>query len=103
MQDTLTVKDILSLYAPLAGIVGLAFWTGVLSQKIADVVRRVLHLEGKETGDNAVIVQLAQLEERINGWGKGQEKLERSMSEVQRTIANMTSGRRSSITKFEQD
>lgn len=102
-MDGLTAKDILSLYAPLIGIIGLAFWMGKLTGQLTDTVRRVLNLENGAAGESLVIAQLARLEERVNGWGKGQEKIDREVQGIQRTLANWASGKGAVITKFEQD
>lgn len=103
----MTTQDIIALYAPLAGVVGLAFWSGVLTQKVAglkeDHEKRLSKLEQHSEADNGVAVQIGVLTERLTTVSKNLEKVDRDMQGVQRTLANIASGRVAPITKFEQD
>jgi hypothetical protein len=101
------VENIIALYAPLAGVVGLAFWSGVLTNKVANLKEnhdnRLSKLEAHSDADTGVAVQMGVLTERITAMKTGQEKLDRDVQGIQRTLANMASGRTPPITKFEQD
>lgn len=102
----MTVENIIALYAPLAGVVGLAFWSGVLTQKVAGVKEdhntRLNKLERHSEADTTVAVQIGVLTANVATVTKNLEKVDRDMQGVQRTLANMASGRTTGITKFEQ-
>lgn len=103
----MTVENIIALYAPLAGVVGLSFWSGVLTQKVANLKEnhdsRLSKLEAHSDADTAVAVQIGVLTANVATVTKSLEKVDRDMQGVQRTLANMASGRTPTITKFEQD
>lgn len=45
MPPTLTLEQLVSLYAPLVGLIALSFWVGVLSQRVSEARARILALE----------------------------------------------------------
>lgn len=98
----LSTENIISLYAPLGGVVILAFWSGVLTQRVSDLVRRVLHLEKQGETDTGVAVQIGVLQSELSHVKTSQESQTRSMNEIQRTLANIASGR-THITRFDQE
>lgn len=98
----LSTSNIISLYAPLAGVVVLAFWSGVLTQRVADLVRRVLKLEEHNTADTATAVQLGVMGADIKNMKEDGKKVEREIAGIHRALANIAAGH-TAITKFEQD
>lgn len=85
----MTVSQLLQLYAPLAGIVALAFWSGVLSQKVAGLRERIAKLEADGDGDMKTVDRLARLETKMDANTAGVEKLNRGMEGVQRQLGNL--------------
>lgn len=98
----LTAANVISLYAPLAGLLVVVFWLGVLTQKVTDAVRRIAGLEKAERDDHGVISDLAVLKSDYHHMKASQEQQARAMEEIKRTLSNIASGR-TTITRFDQD
>lgn len=82
--STLTLANVLQLYAPFAGLMALAFWMGVLSQ-------RVRHLES--FGFMKVSNQITELKTKQDAMGEDVGEMKRAMEGVQRQLANISMGR----------
>lgn len=82
------LPQLLQLYAPLAGLLALAFWVGVLSQKVKGLEDDVKDLrdQGSEGGVSERIVRL---EVQMEGMQASLEKIERGMEGVQRQLGNL--------------
>lgn len=106
-MQPLTTENIISLYAPLTGVVVLAFWVGVQTGRLTDVIRRVLNLESKaEAGtsdDIAAAEGRGEVKAKLEALSTGQKHIERDIAGIQRTLANMMSGKGGAITVFEQE
>lgn len=120
----LSVDNVIQLYTPLAGLAMLAFWSGVLTQKIAGIVERakeseaqaaklsaaenarvnarIAKIEDHAANDTALAIQVGVLASEMKGMAGNFGKLERDVSGIQRTLANMTSGKRTPVTEFKQ-
>lgn len=85
----MTLAEALQLYAPLLGIIALAFWSGVLSQKVSSLRERVAKLEREGDGDMKTVDRLARLETKMDTNTAGIEKLNRGMEGVQRQLGNL--------------
>lgn len=85
----MTVTELVQLYAPLAGLLAVVFWLGVLSQKVKDLQERVATLRSDHDGtgsDHDLLVELRTqmrlVVDRLSG-------LERTMQGTQRQLGNL--------------
>jgi hypothetical protein len=85
----MTVTELFQLYAPLAGLLALAFWTGMLSQKVADLKEDVKSLMNESGGKDGTGSRLVALEGAMDGVKKSLESIDRGMSGVQRQLATL--------------
>lgn len=103
VQATPAAVTLLQFYPVLAAIGGLLFWAGILSNKLVEAMRRITALEGDSKNDVAVLVELGRIDQRLKALEDGQQHMGREMSGVQRSLANIATGKVGAITKFEQD
>lgn len=102
-----SVAFLLQLYAPLAGLLAVTFWLGVLSQRQKVSERRqdktdeLLKDQMKDGRDEMVGVAL--LTQRFEAMGSTLEKLEREMRGMQRSLANIANGSAGTLVKFDQE
>lgn len=87
-MDTLSVTQVLQFYAPFAGLLGVVFWVGVLSQRVADLRERVKKLEAADDTDGSG-ERLVRLEVNTENMTKAVESMKRSMDGVQRQLGNL--------------
>lgn len=80
----MTISELVQLYVPLAGLIGMAFWTGVLSQ-------RVRQLENRWTTERAD--SLVRMEAKVDAQGKDLEKISVSIEGIHRALGNIMSGK----------
>ena len=85
MGAGLTLTQLFQLYAPLAGLLVLAFWVGGLSQ-------RVKQLEKDAVGDE-MRDKLTRLDVHMENAQAALEKMERQLQVVHRQLANIATGR----------
>ena len=88
----MTVAELVQLYAPLAGLLVLAFWVGSLSERVKNLRRdldKVLVREAAETGEGGMLERMIRMEIKLEGAGTQLESLDRHMQGVQRQIANL--------------
>lgn len=83
----MTLPELLQLYAPLAGMLALAFWVGVLSERVRGLRFDVQKLQNEDTVADAPTV--VRLEEKVSGLTAAVEKLTRGMDGVQRQLGNL--------------
>lgn len=57
----MTIEQLFQLYAPLVGLLGLSFWTGVLSQRVRSAEARVDSLEATNAARVDLKPELADL------------------------------------------
>lgn len=84
----MTLAEVLQLYAPLAGLLALAFWVGMLSQKVADLKEDVATLKALEA-EGGSSDRLTRLEVTLENAGREIAKLSRGMEGVQRQLGNL--------------
>lgn len=84
----LSVTELFQLYAPLAGLLGLAFWTGMLTQTVRDLRKDVDDLQraGSQSSDGK---KLAVLESQMTTVLDSITSMKRSMDGVQRQLGNL--------------
>jgi hypothetical protein len=102
-QAAIPLATLVQLYAPLVGLLGLAFWSGILTQRLSDTLRRVMKLEAASDGDITVAVDLGRIDQRLQNLETNYGHVSRDIGTIQRTLANLATGRIGPITKFEQD
>ncbi|HZC15346.1 MAG TPA: hypothetical protein VE309_01155 [Caulobacteraceae bacterium] len=90
----MTLGDVLQLYAPLAGLLVLAFLMGAQHQRIAQLGRLTEELRAADAGGagDSLIDRLARLETNSDNQSKSLEKIDRQMEGVQRQLTNLTRG-----------
>jgi hypothetical protein len=92
----MTLGEMLQLYAPLAGLLVLAFLMGVQHQRTSQLERLTQELraaDGRAGGaGDSVIDRLARLETNSENNTKQLEKIDRQMEGVQRQLTNLTRG-----------
>jgi hypothetical protein len=82
-----TVPELLQLYTPLAGMLALAFWVGVLSERVKSLRHDVQELKNEHTeGEAPAIIRL---KVEMEGVKTAVEKLGRGMEGVQRQLGNL--------------
>jgi hypothetical protein len=87
----MTMTALLQFYAPLAGLLALAFWVGMLSQQVKDQGKDIEKL--KEAGEpGGVSDRLVRLEVNGENTAKAMEGVHRSLEGIQRQLANMVQG-----------
>lgn len=89
----MTVEQLLQLYAPLAGLLAITFWLGVLSARVTTLEReerdrKVIEREAPEERD-----RVTRLETKFEAIDDHFEQMQRSISEIQRSLSNLVTGR----------
>lgn len=84
----MTVAEFVQLYTPMAGLIGMAFWMGVLSQ-------RVRSLENSTKTDKTDSERLVRVEVSVENLQDELKQLHRGIEGVQRQLGNLmtTKGR----------
>lgn len=86
----MTIGEVLALFAPLAGLVALAFWTGALSQ-------RVRSLEATLASGRADTERLVRVETKVDGQGDSIGKIESSIDGIHRALRDLVTMRSSTL------
>lgn len=85
----MTVAQIFQLYAPLVGLLGLAFWVGVLSQRVKQLEDTAKELKDAHDDQSAVFERLVRLEVNMENAVTQLGSLDRGMQGVQRQLGNL--------------
>lgn len=90
MNGTLTLSfaQVLQLYAPLAGLLVVVFWLGVLSQRVKNL-EAVLSKMEEGDAQGGVVDRLARLEVHSETAAKALEKISTELNGVQRQLGNL--------------
>ena len=89
----LSTNDIIQLYTPLVGLAMLAFWSGVLTQRLTDVIRRLTKIEAHADADTAIAVQLGVVTERVGTLQTSLVKLDVDVQRVRQSLDDILSRR----------
>lgn len=84
----MTVTELVQLYAPLAGLLGVVFWLGVLSQKVRALESTLRSIE-EHDGPGGNSERLVRLEVTMEGVQTTLLSLDRGMQGVQRQLGNL--------------
>jgi hypothetical protein len=103
VQATPAAVTLLQFYPVLAAIGGLLFWAGILTRRVTEQSARITNLENESKNDIAVAVEIGRIDQRLKALEKSTEHISRDLSGIQRSLANIATGKVGSITKFEQD
>ena len=89
----MTITEILQLYTPLAGLLVVVFWLGVLSERVGQLRSRLTKAEADITilqgEDGHGSVRLVRLEVQMENIAAQVESMVRAMEGVQRQFANL--------------
>lgn len=102
-QTTVSLAFLLQLYAPLAGLLVVVFWLGVLSQRVKVTERRQDRTDEKLDAAMIEATQVAVLNDQMSGVRRTLEKMEREMQGVQRALANIASRTANPVVTFDQE
>ncbi|HKT55111.1 MAG TPA: hypothetical protein VJP88_11725 [Caulobacteraceae bacterium] len=83
----MSLSEILQLYAPLAGMLAMAFWVGVLSERIKGLRADLTDLESSTNAGG--LPSIIRLEEQVRNMDSELQKLNRGVEGVQRQIGNL--------------
>lgn len=85
---SLTVTQLFQLYAPLAGLLLMAFWVGVLSQRVKTLEGDVAEMKTQGmTGGHGE--RLTRMETKMEHIEEHMERLGRGVEGVQRQLGNL--------------
>lgn len=84
----MTVTQLVQLYAPLAGLLMVVFWLGVLSQRVKSLEGQVASLE-EHDGPGGSGERLVRLEVTMESVQSTLLSLDRGMQGVQRQLGNL--------------
>lgn len=91
-RPVVTVTEALQFYAPLLGLLALAFWSGVLSQRVKGLEARCAALESEESKQATLIERLVRLEVQMGHVEDGIGTLKRGVETMQRQLGNLMTG-----------
>lgn len=84
----MTLAQILQFYGPLAGLLGVVFWLGMLTQQVKDLKEDIDELKGNaEAGGSAH--RLTTLEVQMKHVEEGVTSIKRSLDGIQRQLGNL--------------
>lgn len=90
---TVNINELVQLYAPLAGLLGVVFWIGVLSERVSTLKTRIIAAELEITSikgeDGAGVGRVIRLEVQMENLSKTIESVQRSIDGFQRQLANL--------------
>lgn len=102
----MTLTDLVQFYAPLAGLLVVVFWLGRLSEKVSRMEKareedksRFANIESdiedcKNDGGGAAMAQrMVAVETLLAVYNTTNERHGRALEGIQRTLANLTSGK----------
>jgi hypothetical protein len=77
----MTTTELLQFYAPLVGLLGLAFWTGVLSQRVKSADARIKSLEEVNSARVDLKPELASLNATVGALKEAMGELKKDTHE----------------------
>jgi hypothetical protein len=90
-----TTTQLVQLYAPFVGLIGLAFWSGALSA-------RVRQLEKDAEGQSGVRDSMIKVQAQVEAMTQTLKALDRNMQGANRQLANIAVGRHGVATYFSE-
>jgi hypothetical protein len=89
-----TLSQVLQLYAPLLGLLALAFWTGGLSARVKALENSVKQLVDEAKGENTVLQRLTRLETQMEGAIEASKEVKRGLDGENRQLSALVVQRR---------
>lgn len=89
----MTLSEALQLYAPLAGLLAVVFWLGVLSNRVATLEREERDRKDREKHDAGERDRIVRMETKMDDMKEKIDGLGRELGVVHRQLANMVTGR----------
>lgn len=83
----MTLSALVQLYAPLAGLLVMAFWLGLQTQRVSSLENQVKGLQDEEDQSLDQRDRLIRLEVQMEVATKSLESVDRGMQGVQRQLA----------------
>lgn len=84
----MTLSQLVQLYAPLAGLLGVVFWLGMLTQQVRTLKEDMKEIR-IEDGPGGSRERLVRLEVQMENAANKLESIERGMQGVQRQLGNL--------------
>ncbi len=89
----MTLAQALQLYAPLAGLLAVVFWLGVLSNRVSTLEREERDRKGRDTVSLAERDRITRMETTLEGVNTQVERMARELGGVHRQLANISTGK----------
>lgn len=90
----MTLSQVLQFYAPLLGLLALAFWTGGLSARVRMLESSVREMADEARGENTALQRLTRLETQMESVTETSKEVKRSLDGVNRQLAALVVQRR---------
>ena len=100
-NETIPVAMLLQIYAPLAGLLGVAFWLGVLTQRVKISERRQDKTDERLGALDDDKFEVGRRDEKLTNVENAVADIKRDIHAIQRTLANLASGQ-TVITEMER-
>ena len=89
----MTLSEALQLYAPLAGLLAVVFWLGVLSNRVVTLEREERDRKEREKTIADERDRIVRMETTIDAMKGQMDRVVRELAGVQRQLANLAAGR----------
>lgn len=96
----MTFTQLVQLYAPLAGLLVVTFWLGVLSSRVMTLEREERDRKEREKDGQDDHDSIVRMETHIEALTDGLKAVQRELAGVHRALANMASGKGGQIVQF---
>lgn len=85
----MTISELVQLYAPLAGLLVLAFWVGALSQRVKNLEQADRDRKRADDDQGSIRDRLTRIETKFESTADDVAAIKRSMDGVQRQLGNL--------------
>lgn len=89
----MSVTQILQFYAPMAGLLCVVFWLGVLSNRVVTLEREERDRKDREKGVADERDRLVRMETLLDAAKDQMDRMTRELAGMQRQLANIAAGR----------
>lgn len=89
----MSIAQLLQFYAPMAGLLGVVFWLGVLSNRVATLEREERDRKDREKLATDERDRIVRMETKMDAMEAKIDHLGREMAGMQRQLANIITGR----------
>ena len=87
------IGQALQFWTPLVGLLVMAFWLGVLSNRVATLEREERDRTAREAGDQVERERIVRVETKLDGAIATLSSLQREVAGVQRALGRLAFGR----------